>query len=128
MRISDWSSDVCSSDLIISLAVAEGADGVKVGTVIALLAAEGEATGAAPSKTAKAEKSEKAQATESTPAAPQPRPAPELANSADASSIASEKASAEPAHKGDRAKTSPLAKRLAEASGIDLNKVQHSAP
>src|SRR3546814_6053592 len=64
---------------IISLAVAEGADGVKVGTVIALLAAEGEDTGAAPSKPAKAEKSEKAQATESKPAAPQPRPAPELA-------------------------------------------------
>src|SRR3546814_3203824 len=58
---------------IISLAVAEGADGVKVGTVIALLAAEGEDTGAAPSKPAKAEKSEKAQATESKPAAPQPR-------------------------------------------------------
>src|SRR3546814_18273170 len=95
MRISDWSSDVCSSDLIISLAVAEGADGVKVGTVIALLAAEGEDTGAAPSKPAKAEKSEKAQATESKPAAPQPRPAPELAKSADASSIASEKARSE---------------------------------
>src|SRR3546814_5940539 len=109
---------------IISLAVAEGADGVKVGTVIALLAAEGEDTGAAPSKPAKAEKSEKAQATESKPAAPQPRPAPELAKSADASSIASEKASAAPAPKGDRVKASPLAKRLAEASGIDMNKVQ----
>src|SRR3546814_13289442 len=59
---------------IVSLAVAEGADGVKVGTVIALLAAEGEDTGAAPSKPAKAEKSEKAQATESKPAEPQPRP------------------------------------------------------
>src|SRR3546814_1459212 len=35
---------------IISLAVAEGADGVKVGTVIALLAAEGEDTGAARSE------------------------------------------------------------------------------
>src|SRR3546814_11443518 len=64
---------------IISLAVAEGADGVKVGTVIAVLAAEGEDTGAAPSKPAKAEKSEKAQATESKPAAPQARPATDLA-------------------------------------------------
>src|SRR3546814_11602981 len=54
---------------IISHAVAEGADGVKVGTVIALLAAEGEDTGAAPTKPAKAAKSEKAQATESKPAA-----------------------------------------------------------
>src|SRR3546814_17615771 len=30
--------------------------------------------------------------------------------------------------KGDRVKASPLAKRLAEASGIDLNKVQGSGP
>src|SRR3546814_14275092 len=92
---------------IISLAVAEGADGVKVGTVIALLAAEGEDTGAAPSKPAKAEKSEKAQATESTPAAPQPRPAPELAKPADASSIASETAHPAPAHKGARGHANP---------------------
>src|SRR3546814_4295989 len=50
MRISDWSSDVCSSDLfeavdegtIADIAIPEGPDGVKVGTVIALLVAEGE--------------------------------------------------------------------------------------
>ena len=113
---------------IVSLAVAEGADGVKVGTVIALLAAEGEDAGAAPSKPAKAEEPEKAQAPESRPAAPQPRPEPEVAKAADASSAASEKASAAPAQKGDRVKASPLAKRLAEASGIDLSKVQGSGP
>src|SRR3546814_16702589 len=77
---------------IISLAVAEGADGVKVGTVIALLAAEGEDTGAAPSKPAKAEKSEKAQATESKQAAPQPRPAPEQAQRAEERRVGKESA------------------------------------
>src|SRR3546814_13940642 len=50
MRISDWSSDVCSSDLfeavdegtIAQILVAEGTDNVKVGTVIAVIAGEDE--------------------------------------------------------------------------------------
>src|SRR3546814_11382369 len=43
---------------IVSLAVAEGTEGVKIGTVIALLAPEGEATTTAP-KVAKAESAPK---------------------------------------------------------------------
>src|SRR3546814_14245185 len=96
---------------IVSLAVAEGADGVKVGTVIALLAAEGEDTGAAPSKPAKAEKSEKAQATESKPAAPQPRPEPEVARVPVHSSFAWEKPPPGQAHRVISARPSPHAKR-----------------
>src|SRR3546814_1705068 len=67
MRISDWSSDVFSSDLIETdkatmefeaidegtisrIAIPEGAEGVKVGTVIAELTEEGESSAAKPAK------------------------------------------------------------------------------
>src|SRR3546814_17652886 len=69
MRISDWSSDVFSSDLIETdkatmefeaidegtisrIAIPEGAEGVKVGTVIAELTEEGESSAAKPAKRA----------------------------------------------------------------------------
>ncbi len=95
--------------VITEILVAEGAEGVKVGTVIALIQGEGDEEKPAP-------KAAPAAATiEATPAAAAvetPKEAPTVS-----------KATA-----GDRIKASPLAKRLAAAQGIDLAGVAGSGP
>ena len=108
---------------IASIVVPEGTDGVKVGTVIAVLAGEGEDAAAARSAP-KAEASAEAK--------PTPRPEPEVAKKAEAPAAPAAPTPA-PAPKaaasGDgRVKASPLARRLAEASGIDLAAVKGSGP
>jgi pyruvate dehydrogenase E2 component (dihydrolipoamide acetyltransferase) len=104
---------------VTKILVAEGTDGVKVGTAIALIAGEGESTdtlAAAPAPAAKAqeekapEPSAPAKGGGETPAAaPAPIAAPKPAAS-------------------DRVKASPLARRLAEAQGIDLASLTGSGP
>ena len=108
---------------VIKILVAEGSDGVKVGTAIALIAGEGESTdaaAAAPAPEAKApqekapEPASPAKGGGETPAAPSaPVPAPAVAPQAQS---------------GDRIKASPLARRLAEAQGIDLASLTGSGP
>jgi len=104
---------------ISQIMIPEGSEGVKVGTVIALIAGEDEAEqersaggtpqpATAPAKAAPAPK--KAEA-------PAPKPEPEVA-----------KAAAPKAADGDRVKASPLAKRLAQAQGIDLASLSGSGP
>jgi len=95
---------------IVSIAVPEGTEGVKVGTVIAVIAGEGEDASVPVSKTAPASAA-KADA-------PVPTPAPAPA----AASVAA------PAPKGDRIVASPLAKRIAEQKGLDLKAVKGSGP
>jgi len=106
--------------VITSILVAEGTEGVKVGTVIATLTVEGEED-AAPAKAdapkadapkAEAPKSDPAQKAEAAPA-PKADPVPAKAASAEG---------------GERVKASPLARRLAQASGLDLSSVQGSGP
>ncbi len=108
---------------IAHIQVEEGTEGVKVGTVIATLAEEGEDVGdvdpisgggeaAAPS--AKEEKSEDASS------APSPSPAPAPASEASASPS--------PTKDGDRIIASPLARRIAEQKNIDLASVKGSGP
>lgn len=97
---------------IVSIDVAEGAEGVKVGTVIAMIAGEDEdasapAPVAKPAEPAPAAKAEAA-------SAPAAAPAPVVA--------------AAPAPKGDRVIASPLAKRIAADKGIDLAGVAGSGP
>ena len=94
--------------------VAEGTDGVKVGTVIAVLIEEGEeAPAEAPAPAPKADPVPvKAEAAPVASPAPAPAAAPAAA----------------PASSGDRVKASPLAKRLAAQAGIDLSGVQGSGP
>ena len=107
---------------VAKILIPEGSDGVKVGTPIAILAGEGESVEAPaaspPPKVEEPKKEEpKAQAAppakgggETPPAAPQPAaPAPR-------------------ADTGDRIKASPLARRLAEAQGIDLATLKGSGP
>ena len=90
--------------------IGEGTDNVKVGTVIAVLIGEGEAAGAVP-------------VAPSAPiapvlAAPAPAPAaPVAAPTLVRSTLA-----------GDRIKASPLARRLAEATGVDLAMLSGTGP
>jgi pyruvate dehydrogenase E2 component (dihydrolipoamide acetyltransferase) len=107
---------------IAKILVPEGTDEVKVGTVIALLAAEGEDSNA-PSAPAAAKEpvardgGETGAGQPATPApAPPPPPAPQAA------------APQPKADTGDRIKASPLARRLAEQRGVDLGSLQGSGP
>ncbi len=98
--------------VISQILVAEGTDGVKVGTVIAMI--QGEDDGAAPAKvaptpptTAKAE---------APVVAPPPTPVAAPAPAAPAKVA------------GDRIKTSPLAKRIAADKGVDLAGLTGTGP
>jgi len=94
--------DAVDEGTIVSIDVVEGSEGVKVGTVIAMIAGEDE-DASAPAPTAK-------------PA----EPAPALkAGTAPA---------AAPAPKSDRVIVSPLAKRVAAEKGVDLAGVEGSGP
>jgi pyruvate dehydrogenase E2 component (dihydrolipoamide acetyltransferase) len=101
------------------LLVAEGTEGVKVGTIIATIMQDGEDAPAA--KPQAAEKPTKA-AEKAPEPAPQPTPAPAPA------AAKAEPAPARTTGASDRVKASPLARRLAEAKGIDLATVSGSGP
>jgi pyruvate dehydrogenase E2 component (dihydrolipoamide acetyltransferase) len=106
---------------IVDIAVPEGSEGVKVGTVIATLAEEGE--DAASVKPASAE------AAPPTVAAPAPAPSPAPAPAPSPAPARAEPAKAPaPAPSGDRIIASPLAKRIAAEKGIDLAAVKGSGP
>ena len=106
---------------IAKILVAEGTDGVKVGAPIAILAGEGEDVSAATSPSpAKPEKKVDA-----------PKAEPEVAKAAPQKApVDTPPAPAAPAKgdSGDRIKASPLARRLAEAQGIDLSSLTGSGP
>jgi pyruvate dehydrogenase E2 component (dihydrolipoamide acetyltransferase) len=101
---------------IAKIIIPEGTDEVKVGTVIALIAGEGEDVSAAASASASAP----APAPAPVPS-PAPAPAPVAAAPAHAPAPA-------PAASGDRVKASPLARRLAGQQGIDLAGLAGSGP
>ncbi len=98
--------------VVSQILVAEGTDNVKVGTVIAVIAGEGEDAGSAKAAPAPAA----APATEPKADAPAPAAAPAPAPAA------------APAASGDRIKASPLAKRLAAEQGIDLKSLTGTGP
>ena len=106
---------------IAKIEVAEGTEGVKVGTVIALLAGEGEDASSAPAQAgASGEGSPPPEAeSEPAPAPAQPKEAPASAGAQTVSALAL---------KGDRVIASPLAKRIAADKGIDLAGVKGSGP
>ena len=118
---------------IASIAVEAGTEGVKVGTVIAILAEEGEdvdeVAAAAPSgdeepaeeKPAKDESEDKSEAAKAAPR--------ESAKSARASVETDTKAPAAPKDdSGERIIASPLARRIAEQNGVDLSTITGSGP
>ncbi|MGD9811649.1 MAG: pyruvate dehydrogenase complex dihydrolipoamide acetyltransferase [Sphingobium sp.] len=102
--------------VIADLLVAEGAEGVKVGTVIATMAGEGEdATSAKAS---------------APPPAVKDTPTPEAAQQAAPASRPAPAPVSPPQSSSDdqRIKASPIARRIAEARGIDLASVKGSGP
>ncbi|KMS57914.1 MULTISPECIES: pyruvate dehydrogenase complex dihydrolipoamide acetyltransferase [Sphingobium] len=107
--------------VIAKILIAEGAEGVKVGTVIAIIAEEGEdaatvAAGGAKADAAPAPKADPVPAKADTASAPKADTAPKAAAAAAKPSVASD----------DRVKVSPLARRLAEEKGIDLASITGS--
>ena len=123
---------------IAKILIAEGTDEVKVGTVIAIIAEEGEDAGAAASApTAAKEPVEKGGGETGAGQPATPTPAPDVkgygANPAEDAQIAAATPSAPAAAQsapsaGDRVKASPLARRLAEQRGIDLSALRGSGP
>ena len=104
---------------ISQILVAEGSDGVKVGTPIALMTGDGEAASPAPAPKADATpKNEE----------PKPDPAPPAKGGGETPAASPQPAPAPKADTGDRNKASPLARRLAEAQGIDLASLTGSGP
>ncbi|HYI73468.1 MAG TPA: pyruvate dehydrogenase complex dihydrolipoamide acetyltransferase [Skermanella sp.] len=105
--------------------VQEGTQGVAVNQVIALLLEEGE-DAAALEGGGGAKPAPKAEATKPESKSESAAPAPEAA-SAPKSNGAQAPAQA-PAQSGNRIFASPLAKRMAEQSGLDLSQIQGSGP
>jgi pyruvate dehydrogenase E2 component (dihydrolipoamide acetyltransferase) len=107
---------------VAKILIPEGSDGVKVGTPIAILAGEGESVEAPAAKPApKAEEPKKEEP--KVEAAPPPKGGGETPAAAPMPAAPAPKADA-----GDRIKASPLARRLAEAQGIDLSTLTGSGP
>ena len=113
---------------IAKILVAEGTDGVKVGQPIAILAGEGEdvSQAAAPKADTAPVEPPKAAAAPAPKADATPKAAP--AQATVETPAAPSQPAAPPRAEGDRVKASPLARRLAEAQGIDLNTLQGSGP
>jgi pyruvate dehydrogenase E2 component (dihydrolipoamide acetyltransferase) len=111
--------------VITQILVEEGTDGVKVGTVIAIISGEDEDASAAPVSIP----APKAQAAAVTaPVAEEPAaPMPMAALSADMVKTPSAPVSA-PTSSGDRIIASPLAKRIAAQAGVDLTAVKGTGP
>jgi len=103
--------------VIAHIQVDEGAEGIKVGTVIATLAEEGEdASSVAPVGGS--------DASAAAPAKAEAAPATEAPSSDNAEPAAAPA----PAPTGDRVIASPLAKRIAEQKGVDLSAISGSGP
>src|SRR3990167_2354444 len=112
--------------VVSQILVAEGTDNVKVGTVIAVIAGEGEDAGSAKAAPAPA-----SAAKEEAPKVAEPAKdvAPADAGAAPVSApTPAVPASAGTTEKGDRIKASPLAKRLAAEQGIDLKTLTGTRP
>jgi pyruvate dehydrogenase E2 component (dihydrolipoamide acetyltransferase) len=103
------------------IVVPEGTDNVKVGEIIAVLVEEGESL---PAGDAAPKPKADATPVKAEPAAA-PKPEPEVAK---APAPAAAPASAPASASGDRIKASPLARRIAGQSGIDLASLSGSGP
>ncbi|MCJ8190584.1 pyruvate dehydrogenase complex dihydrolipoamide acetyltransferase [Sphingomicrobium aestuariivivum] len=103
---------------LLKILVEEGTDGVAVGTVIAMIGEEGEEVGDVSSAAPEAK------------SAPEAAPTPDKGYGRDSAPAPESKAVAPAAPKSDgsRIKASPLARRLAEAQGIDLSTLTGSGP
>jgi len=118
---------------VAKIVVPDGTDAVKVGDVIAILAEEGEDIAEAAASGGGAAKAEDADASEAPPAASEPQgtkpaPATEPAKAKAASASASTTPAPTKSDDGTRIKASPLARRIAADTGIDLSVLTGSGP
>ncbi len=123
---------------IAKILVPEGTDGVKVGAPIAILASEGEDASKIPSPLEGEGKGEAAPKPDepTSGGTPSSQPSPPRGEGAKApppaapveTPAAPPQAAAPPRAEGERIKASPLARRLAEAQGLDLATLQGSGP
>jgi pyruvate dehydrogenase E2 component (dihydrolipoamide acetyltransferase) len=108
---------------IAKILIPEGSDGVKVGTPIAILAGDGEEVGAS-TPAPKAEAAPRPKVEE-----PKVEAAPPAKGGGETPAAPATPAVPVPkADSGARIKASPLARRLAEAQGIDLSRLTGSGP
>jgi pyruvate dehydrogenase E2 component (dihydrolipoamide acetyltransferase) len=110
--------------VVAKLVVAAGTEGVKVNSLIAILAVDGEDVKAAAGGDAAPAAASKAEAAPSTPA-----PAPAKAHKAPdvvVGGLFENPVGSAPS--GDRVFSSPLARRLAKEAGLDISKVSGSGP
>ena len=121
--------------VITKLLVAEGSDGVKVGTVIALMGGEGEvqAPQTVRAEPVEAQPSPPSAVKQDSPSTSSGRteevePAPPASGGGETPPEPATPAMPKPDSTGDRIKASPLARRLAEAQGIDLASLTGSGP
>ncbi|MEH3120463.1 MAG: pyruvate dehydrogenase complex dihydrolipoamide acetyltransferase [Sphingomonas phyllosphaerae] len=112
--------------VISKIAVAEGSDGVKVGTVIALLLADGEEEGESTPAPAAKESEPKPSPADPNKTGTEAQPAKEDVR--DHGKPADPKPAPAARQDGDRVKASPLARRLAADKGVDLSGVKGSGP
>ena len=111
--------------------VPEGSEGVKVGAAIAMLIGEGEPVdvgGSTPSPLEGEGDSAKAERGEGAAPTPTPQPDPVPTSAAAPSPPAAKAAPPSPSRGEGRIAASPLARRLAEAQGIDLANLTGSGP
>ncbi len=109
---------------IVDIAVPEGTEGVKVGTVIATIAAEDEDPGAAkPTESVKPAKTE-----EAAPAAKAEPEKPKTVEKAPAPEAKPAPTATAAGNSGQRILASPLARRIAAQQGIDLSTIRGSGP
>jgi pyruvate dehydrogenase E2 component (dihydrolipoamide acetyltransferase) len=113
---------------IAKILVPEGSDGVKVGTPIAILAGEGEDVSAAAPAAAPAPAAAAPAPAPKAAEAPAPAPAPPPQAPVETPAAPAAPAAAPARQEGERIKASPLARRLAEAQGIDLSTLKGSGP
>jgi pyruvate dehydrogenase E2 component (dihydrolipoamide acetyltransferase) len=116
--------------VIEAILVEAGTEGVKVNTPIARLAGEGEAPAPAPKADAPKAEAPKAEAQpEPTPEAAKAAPPPAAPTQAGGETGATSKAPPVQANDaGERIFASPLARRLAQAAGLDLAAISGSGP
>ena len=109
--------------VITSISVAEGSEGVKVGTVIATLAGEDEDASAAPAPKPEAAAAPESKSVQAEPVEALPSSAPQAPSAEGKSSP-----STSSGQSGERVVASPLAKRIASERGIDLASVTGTGP
>jgi len=110
------------------LLVAEGTEGVKVNTAIAVLLAEGESMGDVPKAKAPAPATPAPETPATAPATPATAPATSAPKVAEIESAAAPAPEATPNSGATRVFASPLARRLANEKGLALSDVTGSGP